>query len=609
MVGSFSDSHLTNTSDFTSQLTTFYRNNPRYLSAPLLSLDVESLFTNVPLGDVTGFLRRKLIDNSNLNLPDGLTIDILIKLIELCCASTIFSFNGSFYQQKFGVAMGSPLACILANIFMEYFETELRLRLPLQPAFWKRYVDDIICIWPHGVENFQSFLDGLNGLATSITLSVEWEVLNENIGIAYLPFLDVLIHRSNVDVKFSVYRKSSHCHMYIHYFSHHAPSVKKGVLSTLYLRALRVSSPDFLEAELDILWAAFKRLGYPDFFIKGALSAAKTKFHSTPDPADSLSIYTSSPSNTSTNTSLTVSTSTPASTTRIRKIFIFVPYDPFFVLLKQFLYATEYVLIFTYRVNTRNLVVRRRDSPSDPLPPRGVYRTPCGSCNKDYYGRTSRPINVRMSEHMKNIEDRDMNNSMFKHMVEHPGHEFNFEATRVLWKTRNVIEQKVVEASCISTLPNCNTLKGEIYVNPLLASVVMKLSNIPRSIDGTVVRKQPSLAAFYPTPVISTPPTIATPVIASTPSLPASPATAPRTQPPITIPPSTQSLSPPSSPAISASLPSLTTRTAMHSPRLFPSSIPPDKRRRFRGTPWMNQGSPIANRTRASTRSSINLRH
>ena len=126
LVGSFSDSHLTNTSDFTSQLTTFYRNNPRYLSAPLLSLDVESLFTNVPLGDVTGFLRRKLIDNSNLNLPDGLTIDILIKLIELCCASTIFSFNGSFYQQKFGVAMGSPLACILANIFMEYFETELR---------------------------------------------------------------------------------------------------------------------------------------------------------------------------------------------------------------------------------------------------------------------------------------------------------------------------------------------------------------------------------------------------------------------------------------------------------------------------------------------------
>ena len=222
LVGSFSDSHLTNTSDFTNQLTTFYRNNPHLLSAPLLSLDVESLFTNVPLDDVTGFLRSKLT-NDNIDLPDGLTIDMLIELIKLCCESTVFSFNGSFYRQKSGVAMGSPLACILANLFMEYFETVLLPRLPLQPAFWKRYVDDIICIWPHGLENFQNFLDGLNGLAPSITLSVEWEVLNEDTGIANLPFLDVLIHRSILGVKFSVYRKPSHCQVYIHYFSHHAP--------------------------------------------------------------------------------------------------------------------------------------------------------------------------------------------------------------------------------------------------------------------------------------------------------------------------------------------------------------------------------------------------
>ena len=181
--------------------------------------------------------------------------------------------------------MGSPLACILANIFMEFFESELVNRLPLKPAFWRRYVDDIICIWQHDIESFQPFLDWLNRLSPSIKLSVEWEVLDEDLGIAKLPFLDVLIHRSSSSVNFSVYRKPSHCHMYIHYFSHHAPSVKKGVLSSLYLRALRVSSPGFLDAELDTLWVAFKKLGYPDSFIKGALSAAKTKFFSTPAPS------------------------------------------------------------------------------------------------------------------------------------------------------------------------------------------------------------------------------------------------------------------------------------------------------------------------------------
>merc|ERR1712055_103446 len=145
-----------------------------------------------------------------------------------------------------------------------------------------RYVDDIMVVWPHDIELFQPFLDGLNQLVPSINFSTEWGNKEDNSNIATLPFLDVLIHRSPMGATFSVYRKPSHCHMYIHYFSHHSPSVKKGVLSGLYLRALRISSPEHLQPELDILWAAFKRLGYPDFFIRGALSSAKTKFFASP---------------------------------------------------------------------------------------------------------------------------------------------------------------------------------------------------------------------------------------------------------------------------------------------------------------------------------------
>ena len=215
------------------------------LSAPLVSLDVESLFTKVPLPIVLSFLRKKFSEN-NLQLPSGLTIDALIALIDLCCESTVFSFNGRYYQQTAGVAMGSPLACILANIFMEFFEEELVKLFPAQPAFWCRFVDDIFCIWPHGMDDFQSFLNGLNELVPSINLSAEWESKNISKGTATLPFLDILVHRSPMGVKFSVFRKKSHSHTYIHYFSHHAPHVKKGVLSGLFLRALRISSSDFL---------------------------------------------------------------------------------------------------------------------------------------------------------------------------------------------------------------------------------------------------------------------------------------------------------------------------------------------------------------------------
>ena len=247
----------------------------------MLSLDVKSLFTNVDLPLVISFIHRKFSDDS-FQLPAGLTIDALIELIKLCTRSTIFTFNDCFYQQTFGVPMGSPLSCILANIMMECIESELLALFPIKPALWVRYVDDIFCIWPYDMKHFDEFLNGINQLVPTVVMTPEWENFNFNTGEASLPFLDVLIHRSPSGITYSVFKKPSHVHSYIHYFSSHAPHVKRGVLSGLFTRALRISSPIHLQSELNNLWAAFKRLGYPHFFICEALSSAKTKFYAPP---------------------------------------------------------------------------------------------------------------------------------------------------------------------------------------------------------------------------------------------------------------------------------------------------------------------------------------
>lgn len=80
LVGTFSSAHLNNSDDFTSHLTSFYTNKPHLLTAPLLSLDAENLFTNVPLQTVLSFLRRKFTEN-DLPLPTGLTLDALMILL------------------------------------------------------------------------------------------------------------------------------------------------------------------------------------------------------------------------------------------------------------------------------------------------------------------------------------------------------------------------------------------------------------------------------------------------------------------------------------------------------------------------------------------------
>lgn len=55
--------------------------------------------------------------------------------------------------------MLSSLSPVIADIFMEVFETEVLLSTNLKPKRWFRYVDDTLIIWPQGgSDTFNIFL-------------------------------------------------------------------------------------------------------------------------------------------------------------------------------------------------------------------------------------------------------------------------------------------------------------------------------------------------------------------------------------------------------------------------------------------------------------------
>ena len=71
------------------------------------------------------------------------TIVILWNSLELVLTNNHFEFNGKYYYQLSGTAMGAKLAPSYANIFMTKFEEKYVYTYPLQPKLWRRFIDDI----------------------------------------------------------------------------------------------------------------------------------------------------------------------------------------------------------------------------------------------------------------------------------------------------------------------------------------------------------------------------------------------------------------------------------------------------------------------------------
>ena len=176
----------------------------------MVSFDVSSLFTNVPLQDVLDFLVQK---NREGLFQSDVPIDVFVKLIELCVNNNYFAFSNKFYKQTFGVAMGSPFSPVLAKIYMEYFESIHLTSTGMVPCFGFGMWTVFFGLWD-GRDDFQFFPDSINSLAPIINFMIEWEENNS------LPLLDVTVHRNLSHFQFSIYLKPTHSGMFLHYFSY-----------------------------------------------------------------------------------------------------------------------------------------------------------------------------------------------------------------------------------------------------------------------------------------------------------------------------------------------------------------------------------------------------
>ena len=80
------------------------------------SLDVDSLFTNIPLKETINICTNLLY--KNVDVVEGINKSEFENLLSLATQESYFMFSDILYKQKNGVAMGSRLGPTIANVFL-----------------------------------------------------------------------------------------------------------------------------------------------------------------------------------------------------------------------------------------------------------------------------------------------------------------------------------------------------------------------------------------------------------------------------------------------------------------------------------------------------------
>ncbi|XDV25687.1 hypothetical protein PO909_029562 [Leuciscus waleckii] len=225
--------------------------------AILFSLDVESLYTNIetPLG-------LKAVRDWFSRYPDASRPDeAILELLELNLTCNDFEFEGEFYLQIKGTAMGKRFAPAYANIYMAQWEETVFPKCEKTPLSYLRFLDDVWGVWSHNQQDFETFLGVLNAHHASIKVQA---VVNEQA----IEFLDTTVYKgpdfpSTGQLDFKMRVKETDTHALLHHQSFHPRHTFRGIVLSQLLRFRRICSreEDFQEARRT-LFGALRARGY-----------------------------------------------------------------------------------------------------------------------------------------------------------------------------------------------------------------------------------------------------------------------------------------------------------------------------------------------------------
>ena len=367
-------------------------------------------------------------------LVNGVKRLTLKRALEWCLKNNTFLFNGQLYKQIDGIAMGSPLAPVLADIFMNHL---IESRVKSRTSDWEnmvvsdglsdytarlfcRYVDDILACFKNQAEA-DMFLRFLNSLHPNIRFTVEYEC-----DFGRIPFLDLFIMKDDNKVLINVYRKPTHSGVYTHFNSFLPFRLKRQLVVTLLERAYKIcSNYELLHREFDDLKRLLMRNGYNEELILSIINSfMSSKYRAQegkPYGPDKFKIYISLPYIGEASEKIRGNISSCLSQLKCGGI----------------------QLIFIDKFSRVGDWFQVKDRQPHHLVSGVVYKVQC-SCGCFYIGETARCLQTRVDEHCK-ITGKSLT-EVGKHLKANPGHSIDFDnQVSVLGRCRFTSRRKLME--------------------------------------------------------------------------------------------------------------------------------------------------------------------
>ena len=276
--------------------------------------------------------------------------------------------------------------------------------------YYRRYVDDCFCVAKE--EHIPTIVEVFNSFHPKLKFTVEREEDGK------LKFLDLLMTRTGQHVSKSWKPKQTNGR-YLDFLSESPSQHKRNTVIALVDRAIKLSDADLRPEALQVARNILEVNNYPEWFVHNIVEQRVHKHYNTLEEEQQ---------------------ETSA------KLYVSAPYVP---CLSEKLNKILGKHNITLAHKPENKVKSRIFSKlKDPLPLGKqtcvVYSVPCGADDKVYIGQTKRKVEVRMSEHKRDVRNNDPKSGLSQHSLQF-GHLFNFEKTKILERIDDQACRKVAE--------------------------------------------------------------------------------------------------------------------------------------------------------------------